>query len=90
MWFAFIVTNDHVRPRTSCATQKSKCWLYTAPSATCGCFASSFLPLRGTIVNRTCGKHKNLPVYIQPFLLTIFVPINYGPPLIRYGGQEMT
>ena len=34
--------------------------------------------LRGTIVNRTCGVHKNL--YIWPFLLTIFGPINYGPP----------
>ena len=34
--------------------------------------------LRGTTVNRTCRTHKNL--YIQPFLLTIFGPINYGPP----------
>ena len=34
--------------------------------------------LRGTIVNRTCGSHKNL--YIYPFLLTIFGPINNGPP----------
>ena len=33
--------------------------------------------LRGTIVNRTNGIHKNL--YIYPFLLTIFGPINYGP-----------
>ena len=33
---------------------------------------------RGTIVNRTYGKHKNL--YIKKILLTIFVPINYGPP----------
>ena len=34
--------------------------------------------LRGTIVNRTYGIHKNL--YITPFLLTIFGAINYGPP----------
>ena len=34
--------------------------------------------LRGTIVNRTYGIHKNL--YIKPFLLAIFGPINYGPP----------
>jgi len=34
--------------------------------------------LRGTIVNRTYGKHKNL--YICLFLLTIFGPIYYGPP----------
>ena len=34
--------------------------------------------LRGTIVNRTYGIHKNL--YIEAFLLTIFGPINYGPP----------
>ena len=34
--------------------------------------------LRGTIVIRTCGIHKNL--YIYPLLLTIFGPINYGPP----------
>ena len=36
------------------------------------------LLLRGTIVNRTYGIHKN--PYIEPFLLTIFGPINYGPP----------
>ena len=34
--------------------------------------------LRGTIVNRTYGIHKNL--CILPFLLTISGPINYGPP----------
>ena len=34
--------------------------------------------LRGTIVNRTHGRHKNL--YIKPFLPSIFGPINYGPP----------
>ena len=34
--------------------------------------------LRWTIVDRTYGIHKNL--YIQPFLLTVFGPINYGPP----------
>ena len=32
------------------------------------------------MVNRTCGIHKNLLVYINPFLLTIFGSINYGPP----------
>ena len=36
------------------------------------------LLLRGTIVNRTYGTHKNL--YVSPFLLTIFGPVNYGPP----------
>ena len=36
-----------------------------------------YIILRGTIVNRTYGTHKNL--YIYPFLLTIFGPINYGP-----------
>ena len=35
---------------------------------------SPIIPLRGTIVNRTCGIYKNL--YIQSFLLTIFGPIN--------------
>ena len=34
--------------------------------------------LRETIVNRTYDTHKNLNV--QPFLLTIFGPVNYGPP----------
>ena len=34
--------------------------------------------LRGTLVNRTYGVHKNL--YIKPFLLTIFGPVNYAPP----------
>ena len=34
--------------------------------------------LRGAIVNRTYDKHKN--VYIHKLLLTIFGPINYGPP----------
>ena len=32
----------------------------------------------GAIVNRTYGLHKNL--YIKPFLLTVFGPVNYGPP----------
>ena len=36
------------------------------------------LILRGTIVNRTYGTHKNL--YISLFFPTIFGPINYGPP----------
>ena len=40
------------------------------------CFPQKLL--RGTIVNRTYGIHKHL--YIRPFLLTIFGPINYGPP----------
>ena len=35
--------------------------------------------LRGTIVNRTYGTHKNL--YIYPCLLPLFGPIYYGPPL---------
>ena len=39
---------------------------------------SRLLILRGTIVNRTYGIHKYL--YISPFLLTIFGPINYVPP----------
>ena len=34
--------------------------------------------LRGTIVKRTYGMHKNL--YISLFLLTRFGPIYYGPP----------
>ena len=37
--------------------------------------------LRGAIVNRTYGIHKTL--YISPFLLTTFGPINYGPPVIH-------
>ena len=36
------------------------------------------LLLRGTIVNRTYGTHKNLNISL--FLLTIFGPVNYGPP----------
>ena len=35
--------------------------------------------LRGTILNRTYGTHKNL--YILLFLPTMFGPIYYGPPL---------
>ena len=34
--------------------------------------------LRGTIVNRTYGTHKNLHIYL--FLPTTFGPIYYGPP----------
>ena len=34
--------------------------------------------LRGTIVNRTYGKHKTLNISL--FLLAIFGPIYYGPP----------
>ena len=34
--------------------------------------------MRGTIANRTYGMHNNL--YIKPFLLTVFGPINYAPP----------
>ena len=34
--------------------------------------------LRGTILNRTYGAHKNL--YISLFLTTIFGPINNGSP----------
>ena len=36
------------------------------------------LLLRGTIVNRAYGRHKNQYIYL--FLLTIFCPIYYGPP----------
>ena len=35
-----------------------------------------WLPLQGTIVNRTYGTHKNLDIYL--FLLTIVGPIYYG------------
>ena len=38
----------------------------------------SIILLRGAIVNRTYGILKNL--YVYPFLLTIFGPVNYGPP----------
>ena len=34
--------------------------------------------LRGTIVNRTYGTHKNLYIFI--FLLTMFGSIYFGPP----------
>ena len=34
--------------------------------------------LRGVIVNRIYGTHKNLYIYL--FLITIFGPIYYGPP----------
>ena len=34
--------------------------------------------LRGAIVNRTYDIDKNL--HIKPFLLTIFGPVNFGPP----------
>ena len=36
------------------------------------------LLLRGTIVNRTYGTHKNLYIYL--FSLTIFGPVYYDPP----------
>ena len=39
---------------------------------------SSMSYLRGTLVNRTYGDHKNL--YIHLFLPTIFGPIYYLPP----------
>ena len=39
---------------------------------------SELRPLRGAIVNRTYGIHKNL--YICLFLPTIFGPIYCGPP----------
>ena len=41
---------------------------------------SPVIVLRGAIVNRTCGIRKNLPVYIYPFILTVFGPVNYGTP----------
>ena len=48
----------------------------------CHPYASSlhkrFLVLRGTLVNRTYGGHKNLHIYL--FLLTIFGPTYYRPP----------
>ena len=34
--------------------------------------------LRGAILNRTYGTHKNLYIYL--LLLTILGPIYYGPP----------
>ena len=37
-----------------------------------------YIPLRGTIVNRTYGTHKHL--YINLFLLTMLGPVYYGPP----------
>ena len=43
-----------------------------------GAVPPTALILRGTIVNRTYRTHKNL--YLQHFLLTIFGPVNYGPP----------
>ena len=41
-------------------------------------YSYSYLPLRGTIVNRTDLWSTHL--YIHLFLLTICGPINYGPP----------
>ena len=38
-----------------------------------------YIDLRGPIVNRTYGTHKNLPIYISLFLPTVFGPIYYGP-----------
>ena len=35
---------------------------------------------RGTTINRTYGTHKKLSIFL--FLLTVFGPINYGPPVI--------
>ena len=43
-----------------------------------GFSACCFHYLRGTIVNRTYGTHKNLHIYL--FLLTIVGPIYCGPP----------
>ena len=42
---------------------------------------SVFLVLRGTIVNRTYGTHKNLDIPL--FLVTILRPIYYGPPYTK-------
>ena len=47
----------------------------------------SGLLLRGAIVNRTYGTHKNLYVYL--FLLTKIGPIYYGPPLRTAGCPKM-
>ena len=41
-------------------------------------YKNILLILRGTIVNRTYGTHKNLCIYL--FLLTIFGSRCYGPP----------
>ena len=41
-------------------------------------FVVHLILVRGTIVNSTYVTHKNL--YVSPFLLTVFGPINYGPP----------
>ena len=40
--------------------------------------AYQFVLSRGAIINRTYGTHKKL--YISLVLLTVFGPINYGPP----------
>ena len=48
-----------------------------AANGTTVCEGNSTL-LRGGIVNRTYGTHKN--PYTSVFLPTIFGPINYGPP----------
>ena len=48
---------------------------------TIGCPFRPVLLVRGTMVNRTYGTHRNL--HISIFLLTIFGPIYYGPPYYR-------
>ena len=49
----------------------------SAPSCTISPLLDQGL-LRGTIVTKTYGAHKNL--HISLFLSTIFGPINNGPP----------
>ena len=48
------------------------------PASHISVFVVALLVLRGTIVNRTYGLHKNLYIYL--FLLKIFGPLYYGPP----------
>ena len=43
-----------------------------------GNVSTAVLCIRGTMLNKTYGTHKNL--YVSLFLLTIFGPIYYGPP----------
>ena len=53
-------------PKRACGSKRVNTWY-------------SIIQLRRGVLNRTYGKHKNL--YISLFLVTIFGPIYYGPPL---------
>ena len=44
--------------------------------------------LRGGVVNRTYGRHKNL--YIHLFLPSMFGPIYYGPPPRHVPGSRLS